>query len=274
MPACVACGQWHPRSAQRCARCGGPLGPAPPPTVSRRPPSTLTDEGLRAALIAEWWEDRARSGIGGETAAAVAARLRAGDPACGPLWRAWGRRDAWWPNWEAEEELNELLRAGTDVDEAIRQAVRWTQLTTQLEPADQVGRWLKVQARAMEHDARRSADSSVLTARASLVRRAAAAAREPRHADTCERILGAQHTDAGGFSPAAHLYEVVRQVDPSTEPDELLARLLADAAVSRPRHETLDRLATGAALALVAVIMPPTEAVTRLINRIRGKAQD
>jgi hypothetical protein len=281
MLVCADCDRWHPTSATTCATCGGALRAAPPPTLRRRPPSAedalpAYDEELHAATIAAWWDKRGRqSGPGaGAVAAEVAARIRRGHPGNEQLWRCWGHHDAWWPDWEAEEALNELLVADADPDLVIAEAVRWAELLSVHDSGDQVARWLKVVARQHEQEARRAAGARALLDRAALLRSAARAAREPRHEASCRRLHAARRRPGGSFTNGPDLREIADHAEMSG-PDELLDRLVATAEATPTRPEDPPGIIGGCLLAAAFILVPIVNAIDEalrwLVARLRGR---
>jgi hypothetical protein len=282
MPVCHECGSWEPSSREQCSRCGGALEPIERPAVSDDRFALHSDLAGQARVIAAYFGARpgqlgrasgARTGSG---ALALAESLRDHpDERVAILWRAWGRGDLWWPDWEAEEELDVAIRGGLDAGALLDLALSWVDTLQTPSPAHAIARELKTRARVIEREERRSPSvpSHASPGRSSIaarLRQASVRARNADMADTCERIVRADRV-ASVVARSEHLLVDLATREPF-DPAKLLTSL-AEEAEKAPRPSEEEGVAGGclyaATVAGVVVFAPLVEAVRAAIGRLK-----
>lgn len=291
MPRCSSCATWQPSRLHGCPVCGGRLEPvvAPPRAPVPVPAISPDEQRRRATLIASYIERRAvHLGVRGRgpsiaSPRALAASLQLGEhDTVEVLWQAFGRDDAWWPDWEAEEELDAAMLEGSGPDTLLATVVAAAERSRAPSPADMVARWLKVEARLQEQRARRGGDTArddpPPVAMARRLRDLADRARSPDGAPASARIVAASHSGAE-FVATAALKDAVRQEVAAVPfaPESVLERL-ADAAEANPftgdyeSGGTTDNLLTAGAWLAVGGLVGAVEAVDT-VGRALGRSK-
>jgi hypothetical protein len=240
------------------------------------------------ALIATYFESRATALEGASPEAVDGARTLARELRASPeaakvakLWDAWGREDAWWPDWEVDEAISRAIRDGLDARMLLDLAVNWIDKVQSEAATDQVARWLKVQARLLEAEARRvTAEGGTLplalTRDPVRLRECADRARASELADTCGRILAANRhvTELSPFN-LRRLIEHIGEIE-AFDPDEFLESLALESTKNpfvSERSRGAGAHEFGLGLLVVLVMAVPYAVGARLKGLVAGLAR-